>query len=262
MNLTGSGSETFELLKSSAVLLLFAALADLLDGAVARKINGESDFGLVFDSLADAISFGVAPSILLLKGLALEVKTSLSFFAVIAAMLFTLCGVLRLVRFNIKAMDTTAEDDKKHFFGLPIPAGAAGAVSINLFLNSPYATAWLAWSVTTKAIVLSVASIFLGYLMISRWRFASLKTFHIQVPPFHLILATAIAAIVVLYGILYCFSLLLLLLAWGYIIFGVIISIVRSIKNKGDDSPPQKKSSKRSGKRSSKSYVKAKKKNS
>ncbi len=66
------GSGLFHVLNISALLLLVAAFADLLDGAVARAIGAESEFGVVFDSLADAVSFGVAPSVLLLKALSLE----------------------------------------------------------------------------------------------------------------------------------------------------------------------------------------------
>ena len=103
VNMVEPGSGTYQVLHTAVLLLLLAAFADLLDGAVARAMRAESEFGVIFDSLADAISFGVAPSVLMLKSLSLEQGTGLSFFALIGAMLFSLCGVVRLVRFNVKS---------------------------------------------------------------------------------------------------------------------------------------------------------------
>ena len=71
VNMLEPGSGEYEVVQTSAILLIVAAIADLLDGALARLFKAESEFGFVFDSLADAISFGVAPSVLLLKTLSL-----------------------------------------------------------------------------------------------------------------------------------------------------------------------------------------------
>ena len=103
VNLKAPGTGVYELLFTSTILILIAALADVLDGAIARVVRGESDFGIMFDSLADTVSFGVAPSVLLLKSLSLEQGTWLSFYGFIAAMIYSICGILRLVRFNVKA---------------------------------------------------------------------------------------------------------------------------------------------------------------
>jgi CDP-diacylglycerol--serine O-phosphatidyltransferase len=103
INMVEPGEGSYHVLFTSLLVLLVAAVADVLDGAVARIIKGESEFGIIFDSLADAVSFGVAPSVLLLKSLSLEQGTGLSFFAIFGAMVYSICGVLRLVRFNVKA---------------------------------------------------------------------------------------------------------------------------------------------------------------
>src|SRR5579883_1258770 len=79
-NMIAPGLSSYEILYISAFLILLAAFADVLDGAVARIIHAESEFGFMFDSLADAISFGVAPSVLFLKNLSLEQGTGLSFY--------------------------------------------------------------------------------------------------------------------------------------------------------------------------------------
>ena len=80
INMLEPGSGDYEVVQTSAFLLLVAALADFVDGALARAIHAESEFGFVFDCLADAVSFGVAPSVLMLKTLSLEQGTFLSFF--------------------------------------------------------------------------------------------------------------------------------------------------------------------------------------
>lgn len=236
-NMTEPGVGTYELLYSSALLLLLAAFADLLDGAVARIIRAESEFGSMFDSLADAISFGVAPSVLFLKSLSLEPATGLSFFAVVGGMLYTICGVLRLVRFNVKAHEMKTDKDalsayKKSFTGLPIPASAAGAISVNLFLHSALAKEWIPMTYPIRAIFLSCFMILLGYLMISKWKFPSLKTLHFKIPSFHLILFTVLLAIFILYGIFYYLPLVLVVCSLGYILLGCILTLIRLIAGK------------------------------
>jgi len=237
VNMTEPGVGIYELLCSSALLLLLAAFADLLDGAIARIIRAESEFGSMFDSLADAISFGVAPSVLFLKSLALHPTTGLSFFAVLGAMLYTICGILRLVRFNVKAHAIQENKCaiaayKKNFTGLPIPAAGAGAISVNLFLNSRFAQDWISLSYTIHAIMLTCLMIVLGCLMISKWKFPSLKTLHFRVSSFYLILFTVLFAIFILYGISYYLPFVFLICSLGYIIVGCILTIIRIFAGK------------------------------
>ncbi|MBS0626927.1 MAG: CDP-alcohol phosphatidyltransferase family protein [Verrucomicrobia bacterium] len=232
---TGAGS--YQVMHASVVLLLLAALADLLDGAVARAMHAESEFGFMFDSLSDAVSFGVAPSVLLLKGLSLEQGTGLSVFAVIGAMLYSLCGILRLVRFNVKTVEAKGNaglmaDQKKHFTGLPIPAAALSAVSINLLLASSFVAQWFPWAEEWKAIILPSAMIILGFFMVSNWKFPSLKVLHFRVASFHLVFFTVILALFVLYGIFYFFPLILAMISWGYVILGWVLSTIRLIAGK------------------------------
>ncbi len=237
VNMIEPGSGSYHVLFTSLLLLLMAAFADLMDGAVARIIRAESEFGFMFDSLADAVSFGVAPSVLLLKGLSLEQGTGLSFFAIVGAMLYSICGILRLVRFNVKVTQAKGNIEeeaaqKKNFTGLPIPAAAITAVVTNLFFISPMAEKWLNWAPTTLAIVLTSIWIVLGFLMVSRWKFPSLKALHFRVPSFQLVLMTVVMAIFILYGILHFFPLMLLILTWGYILLGIILSMIRLIAGK------------------------------
>ena len=237
VNMVEPGSGIFHVLHVSVLLLLVAAFADLLDGAVARAIRAESEFGVVFDSLADAISFGVAPSVLLLKALSLEPGTGLSFYAMIGCLLYSVCGVLRLVRFNIKKNEAKGdaeaqEAQKKHFTGLPIPAAALAAVSANLLLASPFVEKFFPISQDVKAIILSSIMIVLGYFMVSRWKFPSSKALHFRVPSFQLVFLTVIVAIFVIYGVLYFLPVKFAVIAWGYVILGWILSLIRVIAGK------------------------------
>lgn len=230
INMLEPGMGSYEVVQTSTYLLLLAALADFVDGALARAIHAESEFGFVFDSLADAISFGVAPSVLMLKTLSLQQGTVLSFASATGAMVFSLCGVLRLVRFSVKKPEPVR--DLRYFTGLPIPAAAAAAVSANLFFLSPWAKEWVNLSHTQLAIVLSVVMIFLAYLMVSRLKFISLKTLRFRIPSFQTAFFTVLFAVFVLYGILYFFALMLALLSWSYIFLTLILSFIRLIAGK------------------------------
>jgi CDP-diacylglycerol---serine O-phosphatidyltransferase len=235
INMVGPGMGNYHVLLTSAILILVSAFADLIDGAVARIIRAESEFGFMFDSLADAISFGVAPSVLLLKTLSLEQGTPLSFFAVMGSMIYSICGVLRLVRFNVRTVAAKSnhhqtEEQKKNFTGLPITLAAMAAISFNLLLFSPFFEEM--WGQQTRSLILTGAMFLLGYFMVSRWKFPSLKTLHFRVRSFHLVFMTAIAAIFILYGLLHFFPILFFILSWGYILLALILSAIRLIAGK------------------------------
>ncbi len=223
---------TFELMRQMTVILIIAGVADLLDGAVARAIKAESEFGVLFDSLSDAVTFGVAPGVLFLKSLPLSFSTGVfSLFALAAAMLYTVCGILRLVRFNVKDKPSTAVDPalKKTFLGLPIPAAAAAAVAPNLLVHTPLFQSWITLSEETRLIFVGISMIIVANLMVSRFRFPSLKSIHFRVPSFNLTFFTTISAIMVIYGFLYYLPLLLVGVSWSYVFLGLGLSIARMI---------------------------------
>jgi CDP-diacylglycerol--serine O-phosphatidyltransferase len=237
MTMTPVGGATLQILTEISALLLLAALADLLDGAVARIMKAESDFGGFFDSLSDAITFGVAPSVIVLKSLSLPTGTESSFLLMTAAVVYSVCGVLRLVRFNVTSQQIKGDEEqlianKKNFTGLPIPAGAAAAVSGNLFLVSNEFRALFDISEETRSFLLFMQMIILGYFMISRWKFPSLKTLHIRVASFKVVLITAVTAVFIFYSILHHFPLIFFLVSWGYLFVAFILSIIRIISGK------------------------------
>jgi CDP-diacylglycerol--serine O-phosphatidyltransferase len=234
MNMIGVGEVNAQILTAVTGILLLAAFADLLDGAIARAMKAESDFGGIFDSLADAISFGVAPSVIILKSLSVVPGTQLSFLVTTAAVIFSLCGVLRLARFNVTALEAKSNVDlakaqKKHFTGLPIPAAAASAVSLNLFLFSDNFQSLMALSVMAKAWILSLALILLGYCMISRWKFPSIKTLEIRVASFRVVFLTVVAAVLIFYGILHYFALVFMVISWSYVVIAWTLAIIRMV---------------------------------
>lgn len=234
MNSICFGETTSQVLTGVTGILILAAFADLLDGAIARAMKAESDFGGVFDSLADAISFGVAPSVLILKTLSVPTGTKLSFLVTMAAILFSICGVLRLVRYNVNALQAKGNTDlanaqKKHFTGLPITAAASAAVSLNLFIFSLNDLFAISLSQTTQAWIFILGLILLGYCMISRWKFLSIKILEIRVASFRTLFLTVLAAVLIFYGILHYFSLVFLVISWSYVFIAWTLAIIRKI---------------------------------
>jgi CDP-diacylglycerol--serine O-phosphatidyltransferase len=137
-----------------------AIILDILDGKIARLANATSGFGLQLDSLADVISFGIAPSILAFFWGLQAVDFRLGW---IAAFTFTICGAMRLARFNIQA------GSFKHFVGLPIPAGGGAIAAIVHFFVEPVTH-------PIGAGILVATVFFLAFLMISRFRYSSFKS--------------------------------------------------------------------------------------
>lgn len=130
----------------SIVLIVLAAVLDRVDGILARRCNAVSNFGKEFDSLADLVSFGVAPAALLYSS---ALAHHLSTPGLLCFLLFTLCGALRLARFNVTQPTT-------FFLGVPITAaGAILAILVFLVPSTP---------------VVLILSIILALLMVSSIR--------------------------------------------------------------------------------------------
>jgi CDP-diacylglycerol---serine O-phosphatidyltransferase len=133
---------------------------DLLDGRVARLMKATSQFGVEFDSLADVVSFCVAPAFLVYS----YALKDLSRPAWFGAFLFVICGALRLARFNVQ----TGTVDRRFFIGLSTPAAAGVIASSVLLLGDEPAERW-------EQIALAVASGVLALLMVSTFRYWSFK---------------------------------------------------------------------------------------
>jgi CDP-diacylglycerol--serine O-phosphatidyltransferase len=152
-------------LELAAMLIGLAILFDILDGRIARLANATSDFGKEFDSLADVISFGVAPAVLIYSwGLHLLPRIGW-----LACFLFVICGTMRLARFNIQSKIV----DKRFFVGMPIPAAAGVPAALVFMFPEPL-------DLPAKVLPALVLIVFLALLMVSRLRYYSFKDFDLR----------------------------------------------------------------------------------
>ncbi|PLY03690.1 MAG: CDP-diacylglycerol--serine O-phosphatidyltransferase [Desulfuromonas sp.] len=145
----------------AAWFILVAAIFDVLDGKVARITGTTSQFGVEYDSLADLASFGVAPGVLMYAW----ALTGFGKLGWLAGFLYVVCGALRLARFNVQV--NTVES--KRFVGLPIPAAAGLVASCVLLFYR------LGGSGEIKKISILILIYVLAYLMVSNFRYFSLK---------------------------------------------------------------------------------------
>ena len=229
-------------LDNAAKAIGFAVLFDGLDGRIARMTGTSSDFGRELDSLADVVTFGVAPAmlawtwgfhlmptVLLTEG---KWTFKLAQLGAIAAFLFLIAGASRLARFNITSNpqpSNPGRPGKKYFVGMPIPAGAGVIAAVVHFtagepLESFYTA--LAWS----AMVTTV-----GYLMVSTWRFYSFKDIDFRSRhPFRLIVLFA-----ALFGLIFFFSRkMLFAIALLYMISGIFWRLQWIFRRRGSRPPP------------------------
>jgi len=154
--------------EAAAIAVVVAGFLDGLDGRVARMTNTQSDFGEQYDSLADLISFGVAPALLAfnwsLSSLG-DISTLAGKLGWLASFLFVACAALRLARFNTQA----GVADKRYFQGLASPAAAGTLVfTIWFFIDNGVAGETVRWLIFFETIVL-------GLLMFTQLRYYSFK---------------------------------------------------------------------------------------
>jgi CDP-diacylglycerol--serine O-phosphatidyltransferase len=220
----------------AALLVVFAMFFDMLDGRVARLTRTQSAFGLQLDSLADVVSFGVAPALLVYE----LCLSTLGVTGLIGAFVFLGCGAIRLARFNVlaTASDGTPAKPSKYMVGLPIP-GAAG-ILVSLVVASP-ALRLLVGADRHAAFMLG-ATFVLSLLMVSTLPFRSFKDLKLNV-------RTLCAAFVVVGTGIYVstrwgMALLLIWLLGAYVLLGIfewMLSVVRRVQQRGpsrDSAPP------------------------
>ncbi len=182
----------------AAIAILLASAFDILDGKVARLSGGTSKFGIQYDSLADLVSFGIAPALLAFSW----ALRPYGRFGWLAAFLFVVCGALRLARFNVQ----TSSGEVKYFKGLPIPVAASMiALTILLYLRL-IETGWV------KDIIILIMIWVLAFLMVSNIRYFSFKEFNLaKRKPFRIFLFVVLSMIVIVMEpviVLFCFVVL------------------------------------------------------
>ncbi len=190
----------------AATAILFSALMDGLDGKVARLTNTASEFGVQYDSLADLVAFGVAPSMLMWHWH----LQAFGRLGLAICFIFAACAALRLARFNV----STTVVSKKFFIGLPSPAAGCSAVSLVFF--APYLPDALQWLVPPATLGMTLL---LGMLMVSRVRYYSFKEYtFLRLHPFG-----SMVTVLLLFALIITMPKLLgFLVAMGYIIGGFV----------------------------------------
>ena len=214
----------------AALAIGLAALLDGVDGFVARLTNTASDFGRELDSLADVITFGVAPSLLAyLWGFRLlpatiepALRANVVHAGVCGCFLFVICGASRLARFNISVNPQPRNPGKpgrKYFVGMPIPAGAGVvAAVVHCFGGSPVDNPWLA--LAWLCLVL-----FTGFLMVSNWRFWSAKELTSgNRQPFQIVALLAFVGALIAWKS----QVMLMVIAIGYLLSGLLARLAYS----------------------------------
>ncbi|GIT98477.1 CDP-diacylglycerol--serine O-phosphatidyltransferase [Sulfurovum sp. TSL1] len=198
-------------------LILLALVFDGLDGRIARMTNTTSQFGVEFDSLADIISFGIAPAMLLY----FFTGDAFGRFGILVSALYVIFGAIRLARFNI----STAKTDPNVFIGLPIPT-AAIFVSMWILLFHKY-------TLEDYGIVLLFLTLGIAVLMVSNFRYPSFKKVSLDKP---MVFKTMIMLMLTA-SLLYLFSAEgFAILILGYTLYGPLRALrtlnVRNIKIK------------------------------
>ena len=197
----------------AAISILIAMMWDTLDGRVARLTNTQSDFGAEYDSLADLVSFGLAPALLVYQWSLYE----LGRFGWLAAFVYLACAALRLARFNTQV----GTADKRYFQGLPSPA-AAGVIASMIWLKI-----WTFASFDSDVISMGYylgagITILCGLLMVSNVRYYSFKEFDSKKASFRFLLIVILSLIILVYKP----NIILFTGFFVYLLSGPIITII------------------------------------
>jgi len=167
----------------AALAILVAMVMDILDGKVARLTKTTTQFGVEYDSLADMVSFCVAPAFLLYSWALSHLERA----AWLAAFLFVICGALRLARFNV----ASGTQDRRYFVGLPTPAAAGFVASAVLVRDGAELS-------RVELVAVSAATYLVALLMVSTFRYWSFKEVDFaRRRPFGVIVVTVLGVLIV-----------------------------------------------------------------
>lgn len=196
--------------EAAAIAIFIAMIMDGIDGRLARMTNTQSDFGKEYDSLADAVSFGVAPSLVIY----LWALAPLGKIGFAAAFVFAACAALRLARFNTQI----GIIDKRYFQGLASPAAAALIAGFVWWGDD---ASWVREDLTWVAAILTVAA---GVLMVSNVRYYSFKDLDLKgkVPFFKILLVVALFVLVASDP-----PRVLFLMALIYAVSGIVLTLIQ-----------------------------------
>ncbi len=217
LNEEGGGSDA--LYKASLAIFL-GMFFDTADGRIARLTKTQSELGLQLDSLADLVSFGVAPAFVVYRW-GLEGLGQLGLFV---AFIFVACGALRLARFNVLSLRAKKDEGEgeakpgKYMLGLPIPVAATVIIAFVMVFHL------LGISQTTNHVLVGAMVVVLSYLMVSRVRFRSMKDLRLTRRTLAVIAVLIMSAIIVAVRI--SRPAVLIFLVGCYIIMGLIEEVL------------------------------------
>ena len=201
----------------AACLAIYGAMVmDIIDGRLARLTNTMSDFGSEYDSLADMVSFGVAPAMVMYEFALVDLKR----FGSLAAFIYVACAALRLARFNVAKIS-----DKKFFTGIPSP-GAAAMVASVVWVCSDYSEFI---SVQNINVLLAFLMVLLALAMVSNIKYRSFKDFEFKdkMPFVGMIFTVVVIAIIYLSP-----PLSFLLIGTIYFVSGAITYTVKLLRRR------------------------------
>src|SRR5215204_6410015 len=218
----------------AAIAIGLAILFDTLDGRVARMTKTATEIGVQFDSLADVLTFGIAPIALIYSwaiGASFNEHSSAHALGVFLLFMYLMCGAFRLARFNLQAtrprvlQEGTPKIDKKNFVGLPIPPAAGLLASLVHFSPMPLSSHGEGLARFYTYLVMLLLAM-LGILMVSTLRYSSMKT--VGTGRRNLYLVLVIAAIGML---MYLYSqYMLLILSAAYVSHGILWYLLSMLK--------------------------------
>lgn len=191
--------------RTAVFAIIIATIFDSLDGRMARMMKAESEFGSHFDSIADMVSFGVAPAVLVYA----SSLSKLGRVGWLAAFLYLACAAIRLARFNVLAKEDNPS--RKYFKGMPSPVAAAGLAIFSLVVHEAKMKFIINWGVLCM-------TIFLALLMVSNVRFRSFKDLQVSRQPIQLFLISiVIILLIVAFQELAIFSFFIIYLLSGLV---------------------------------------------
>lgn len=250
--LLGAGGEEWPraaaFFDSAAQAIGWAVLFDALDGRIARMTKTTTEIGVQFDSIADVVTFGIAPALLVYAwgyGSALAEGTDAHKLGWFLSFMYLMCGAFRLARFNVQAArprvlaEGTVKLDKKSFVGLPIPAAAALIAALVHFAPTPL-VAYGSRRVGLYSALLMIIVGCLGALMVSTLRYTSFKSvgMHRRSTRVVILLVAAIGMLIWLFS-----RYVLLALITAYILHGILLRLGTIFHRGGDGGKPSPASS-------------------
>lgn len=223
---------------NAAKAIGWAVLFDMLDGRIARMTRTTTEIGIQLDSIADVVTFGLAPAVLAYVwgyGASLQEGSDLHKLAWFLSFMYLMCGAFRLARFNVQASrpriiaEGTIKVDKKSFVGLPIPVAGGFIAAIIHFAPLPLTSYGPERAELFSGLLMTLVG-FLSVLMVSTLRFSSFKTVGTKSRSMRtIILAVGVGMLIFLFS-----RYVLLAIVIAYILHGLLSRLVGAFRHRPD----------------------------